>query len=507
MIHTPCLLSLLLCAATPALQSADNSESGDQDAAPGSESFSEDRSSVTEHSLRIGERDVAYVATAGTLTLKEEDGTAKASIFYVAYTRSGSETAAAARPLTFSFNGGPGSSSVWLHLGLFGPKRVAMPEGALPPAPPFRLIDNGHSLLDLTDLVFIDPVTTGYSRAVPGEDDTQYHGFEPDIESVAEFIRLYTTRNGRWGSPKFLAGESYGTTRAAGLARELQGRHGIELNGIVLVSSILNFQTARFDPGNDLPYVLFLPTYTATAWFHRRLAPELAADLRAALDAAQAFALGEYSRALLLGNRLPQADRERVAKELARYTGLSREYVLQNNLRVPISRFVKQLLRDERLTLGRLDSRFKGQDRDAAGERYEYDPSYAAIQGAYSACLNDYLRRDLGFESDLPYEILTGRVRPWSYEEFENRYLDVSEHLRAAMARNPHLKVFVANGYYDLATPYFATEHTFGHFSHDPDLVQRVSMGHYQAGHMMYIHGPSLVALERDLRAFFADCL
>lgn len=471
--------------------------------------------SATEHTVEIEGVAVRYRATAGNLLLKEEDGTPKASLFFVAYERLGEgaeddgtqDTVAkrdpARRPVTFSFNGGPGSSSVWLHLGVLGPRRVDMgPEGWSPP-PPYHLIDNAHSLLDVTDLVFIDPVTTGFSRAVPGEDDKEYHGIQEDIESVGEFIRLWTARFERWASPKFLAGESYGTTRAAGLSNYLQERHGMYLNGLILVSSILDFQTARFDVGNDLPYLLFLPTYAATAHFHQRLASDLQQlPLADFLDQVEAFALGDYAAALMQGSRLSEPERDRVAARLASFTGLSEEFVRDVHLRPQIFRFVKELRRDEGKTVGRLDSRFIGVDRDRAGERFEYDPSYAAIQGPYTALLNDYLRRELGYESDLPYEILTGRVRPWSFAEFENRYVNVAEDLRQAMARNPHLRVFVANGYYDLATPYFATEYTFDHLAYEPGFTERVEMGYYEAGHMMYIREASLVELKGDLAGF-----
>jgi len=466
--------------------------------------------SLTQHTVLINGKEIKYTATAGTFVLKEEEEgedkkaegeKPKAVVFFIAYTRD-EVNDASRRPLTFSFNGGPGSSSVWLHLGILGPRRVLMDEEGHPLPPPYHLVDNEHSLLDVTDLVFIDPVSTGYSRVVPGEKTDQFHNFKKDIESVGEFIRLYTARYKRWPSPKFLIGESYGTTRAAGLAGFLQDRHGMYLNGIMLVSAILNFQTARFNPGNDLPYILFLPTYTATAWYHGQLAADLQADLYKTLGEVEAFAEGEYNLALMKGAALPGDEQEQIAGRLARYTGLSQEYVEQTNLRINIHRFVKELLRDERRTVGRLDSRFKGIDRDAAGENFDYDPSYAAIQGPYTAALNDFVRAELEFESDLPYEILTGRVQPWGYDKHQNQYVNVAETLREAMTKNPCLKVFVANGYYDLATPYFATRYTFNHLGLEPSLQQNISMGYYEAGHMMYVHRPSLVRLKADLATF-----
>ena len=469
---------------------------------------------TTRHTITIDGKEIAYSVTCGTIVLKEEavkkgekegesDGEkARATMFFVAYTRDGVENPAA-RPLTFSFNGGPGSSSVWLHLGLLGPRKVEMGDaGSLLP-PPFGLSDNPYSLLDVTDLVFIDPVSTGYSRPVPGEKAVSFHGFKKDIEWVGEFIRLYTSRYQRWTSPKFLIGESYGTTRASGLSGYLQSRHGLYLNGIMLVSAVLDFQTLEFEAHNDLPYILFLPTYAATAWYHQQLSADLQQKpLRKLLDEVEAFALNEYSQALLLGSRLPASRRAQVARRLARYTGLSTAYIERANLRVHIFRFTKELLREQRRTVGRLDSRFQGIDRDAAGEIFEEDPSYSAIQGPYTAAFNQYVRAELGFESDLPYEILANIWQTWRYSEHENKYVDVAETLRSAMTANPFLKVYVANGYYDLATPYFATEHTFNHLDLDPSLQANVSMGYFEAGHMMYVHATSLARLKADLASF-----
>jgi carboxypeptidase C (cathepsin A) len=469
---------------------------------------------TTHHSITIDGQAIAYTVTAGTIVLKEEaekkgeeegasDGEKpRASIFFIAYTRDGVDDPAS-RPLTFSFNGGPGSSSVWLHLGVLGPRRVLLDDDGFALKPPYRLVDNEASLLDVTDLVFIDPVSTGFSRPVPGEKAKDFHGFTKDIESVGDFIRLYTSRYRRWLSPKFLAGESYGTTRAAGLSGYLQQRHGLWLNGIMLVSSILDFQTAHFNPGNDLPYILFLPTYAATAWYHRRLPADLQAQpLAEVLAQVEAFALGDYALALLQGSGLPAEQRTTIARQLVRFTGLAEDYVERCDLRIGIFRFVKELLREQRRTVGRLDTRYTGIDRDAAGENFEFDPSYAAIQGAYTACFNDYVRGDLQFESDLPYEILKGLYQTWSYKEFENQYVNVAETLRKAISMNPHLHVHVANGYYDLATPYFATAYTFNHLGLDPSLLANIAMSFYEAGHMMYVQQPSLHKLKAELAGF-----
>jgi carboxypeptidase C (cathepsin A) len=471
---------------------------------------------TTHHTVVIDGQAITYTVTAGTIVLKEEaekkgddEGASegekpKASIFFIAYTKDGVDDPAS-RPLTFSFNGGPGSSSVWLHLGVLGPRRVLLDDDGFALRPPYKLVDNEASLLDVTDLVFIDPVSTGFSRPVPGEKAKEFHGFSKDIESVGDFIRLYTSRYRRWLSPKFLVGESYGTTRAAGLSGYLQERHGLWLNGIMLVSSILDFQTADFNPGNDLPYLLFLPTYTATAWYHQRLPADLQAlPLAEVLGQVEAFVMGAYALALLQGTALPAGQRAAIAGKLARFTGLAEEYVERCDLRIDIFRFVKELLREQRRTVGRLDSRYTGIDRDATGEHFEFDPSYAAIQGAYTACFNDYARGDLQFESDLPYEILKGLYQTWSYKEFENQYVNVAETLRKAISMNPHLRVHVANGYYDLATPYFATTYTFNHLGLDPSLLDNVGMSFYEAGHMMYVHRPSLRKLKAELAGFIA---
>ena len=467
----------------------------------------------TKHSLIVDGKEIKYTVTAGTMVMKEEtpdrdkesEGEKpKAVFFFVAYTKD--EVAdRTKRPLTFSFNGGPGSSSVWLHLGLLGPRRVVMGDAGNLLPPPFGLADNEFSLLDQTDLVFIDPVSTGYSRPVEGQKAREFHGFKKDIESVGDFIRLYTTRYGRWFSPKFLAGESYGTTRSAGLSGYLQERHGLYLNGIMLISAVLDFSTLEFEPGNDLPYVLFLPTYAATACYHGKVRTRR--PLRKFLAEVERFAAGDYADALAKGASLSKQQQTLIAEKLARYTGLSQEYIEQTNLRPVIYRFCKQLLRDRRRTVGRLDSRFLGMDRDAAGEFWESDPSMDAIIGPYTAALYDYVRNELKFESDLPYEIINSQVWPWSYANHENRYVNVAETLRHAMCVNPHLKVHVANGFYDLATPYFATRYTFNRLGLEKELQSHISMSYYEAGHMMYVHLPSIKQLKQDLAGFIQSAI
>jgi carboxypeptidase C (cathepsin A) len=471
---------------------------------------------VTQHKVRVGGKEIKYTATAGTMVLKEEPADRekewegekpRAQVFFIAYTRDINEakstekgTALAKRPLTFSFNGGPGSSSVWLHLGVLGPRRVVMTdEGELPP-PPFQLTDNQYSLLDETDLVFIDPVSTGYSRAADGQKPKEWHEFRKDIASVGDFIRLYTTRYNRWLSPKFLIGESYGTTRAAGLSGYLQERHGLYLNGLMLISAVLDFTTILFNPNNELPFILFLPGYAATAWYHKKAG--VSQSLEKFLEQAEDFANGPYASALMKGGLLPAEERVRVVQEVARFTGLSADFIERTNLRIIDQHFFKELLRDSGRTVGRLDSRFLGVDRLGVTETAEYDPLLTNILGPYTAGFYELVRAELKFESDLPYEILSEKVSPWSYSAFENQYLNVAETMRKAMTYNPHLKVFVANGYYDLATPYFATEYTFNHLGLNQSLHKNVSMEYYEAGHMMYIHMPSLKKMKADLTRF-----
>ena len=466
----------------------------------------EESTSESHHTIRINGNIIEYTVTTGTIILKEEDieegEKQKASIFYIAYTKDSPEPN---RPITFSFNGGPGSSSVWMHLGLVGPKRVLMTDEGEAVGPPHQLVDNEFSLFDQTDLVFIDPVSTGYSRTVPKEKPDQFHTVKKDIQSVGDFIRVWTTRNERWSSPKFLIGESYGTTRAAGLASYLHQRHGMYLNGIMFISSILNFITAQFDEGNDLPYILFLPSYTATAWYHHKLSEDLQTDLEKAVAAAREFALNDYTLALMKGNALKGAERQRIVDRLAELTGLSKAYIEGTNLRINIHRFCKELLRDQGLTVGRLDSRYTGFDLDSVGEVHEVDPSYTAILGPYTATMYDYLRRDLKYETDLPYEVLTSLYRSWKYEEYQNHYVNTAADLRVGFQHHPGLKVIVCNGYYDLATPLLATEYTFSHISLPEAQQNNIQMKYYPAGHMMYLHLPSLKQLSEDLHAFIEE--
>jgi carboxypeptidase C (cathepsin A) len=460
---------------------------------------------ITRHNVKAGRRKLAYSVNTGMMPLKDAKGETEAEMFYMAYELDGSREPAK-RPLTFVFNGGPGSSSVWLHLGALGPKRVRMEDEGWMPAPPYQLIDNPHTWLDETDLVFIDPVGTGYSRATKPDDAKKFWNYDEDVRSVGEFIRMYLTRSRRWASPLFLAGESYGTTRAAGLAGHLVDK-GIAFNGIILISTVLNFQTLLFKSSNDLPYTVYLPVYAATAWYHNKLPDDLQnRSLRDVLDEVEAWTENQYTRALILGDRMDDETRAEIVRTLARYTGLSEAYIDQSALRINIQRFCKELLRDQKRTVGRLDSRYKGIDTLAVTEFPEFDPSLTAITPPYTSAFNDYVRRQLEYESDRVYEILSYDVNSkWEWPRGEMP--DASVPLRSALLKNPFMKVFLAMGLYDLATPYYATEYTFACMELDPELRDSVHRATYDAGHMLYLDVDSLAQLKKDVAQFIAVAL
>lgn len=455
---------------------------------------------TTDHAVDVGGRRLEYRAEAGTLPLLKSDGSPRANVFHVAYTlRDGGDPAS--RPITFCFNGGPGSSSLWLHLGGLGPRRARLnDDGSLPP-PPFELVANAETILPWTDLVFIDPVSTGFSRAAKDERAEQFFGRDADIEAMAEFIRLYTTRHARWRSPKYLCGESYGAFRAAGLAAELQQNHGLFLNGLVLVSGLIDYDTILSGPCNDLPFVLFLPGYTAIAHHHGRLAADLQADLGRAVAEARTFADGELVAALHAGAALAADRRQAVAARIARLTGLPASLVLDHDLRIDPATFREKLLEDRRLICGRCDGRVTGRDGDEAGESPRFDPSYEAALGPLTAAMNAYVREDLGFESDLPYRVSTG-VRPWPFEQ--NRYDSTARELAAALSRNPHLRVLVLAGLCDLAVPATSLRHSIDHLTIDPALRGNVAFAEYGGGHMMYLNAADRAKMRDDLRDFLA---
>ncbi|NKQ56653.1 peptidase S10 [Amycolatopsis sp. K13G38] len=464
---------------------------------------------TTQHTLTIKRRKLAYTAQTGRIVLRKEvltDGKfdgyqPKAEVFLTSYTLDDADPGQ--RPVTFAFNGGPGAASVWLHMGLLGPRRVVSGDVDAPEPPPYRLVDNPDSLLAHSDLVFIDPVATGFSRAATGEKPGDYHGFQPDLESVGEIIRLWTSRNGRWLSPKYLAGESYGTLRAAALAAHLQERHGMYLNGVMLISSVLDMGSIRFTEGNDKPFPLFVPTYAAIAHYHGRHADRPLDDV---LADAEDFASRDLPWALERGSRLSAEERTEAVRTLASLTGLEESYVDRVNLRIEHVRFFTELLRDKGLTTGRMDGRFTTWEPDGGREHMSDDASVSRIIGAYSAGFNHYVRAELGYANDLPYEILSLEVnRAWSYSDFEGRAVSAVEALSSAMRANPHLKVHVALGYYDGATPYFAAEYVLAHLTIPDELRENVETAYYPAGHMMYVHEPSRVQQGKDLGKFIAD--
>ena len=463
---------------------------------------------TTDHQLTVDGQAIKYKATAGTITLKDDQDKPRGRMFFVAYTKSAPDDSDYSdRPVTFVFNGGPGAAAIWLHLGTAGPKRVVLPNDGAPPSPPYKLEDNASSWLDLTDLVLIDPVGTGYSRPEPDK-GREFYGVRGDLDSVSDFIRIYLTKYQRWLSPKFLAGESYGTTRAAGLSEQLHDRYGIDLNGIVLMSTVLNFQTLDFGPGNDTPYPLYVPSYSAIAHFHKKLAPDL--QQRKMTDVvrdAQAWAMGDYSQALLRGTSLSPDERDMVAQQLARFSGLPLEYVKRSNLRVNPNRFEKELLAEQNKVIGRMDGRFTGHNADPLNDTPEYDPTLSGYVGVFANTFNDYVRRQLKYESELTYEFLSPRVGPWDFGPGGNGYLNVATTLRRCMVKLPQMKVMVCSGYYDLATPFAGADYTINQLPLDEPLRKNVLHRYYEGGHMFYLNHSALEQLKKDLGEFFDTAL
>ncbi len=462
--------------------------------------------SKTSHKAKINGNNIKYSVHAGDTYLKNDKGEPTASVFSISYIRDDVDNQSE-RPLLFVFNGGPGSSSVWMHMGLFGPKRVVLPSDASKVgAPPYPITNNSHSLLDVADLVFIDPVGTGYSKPLGETEGKAFWGVKEDAQALAEFVRLYITRHKRWNSPKYLAGESYGTTRAAAMVGELQeGCGSIDLNGVMLISSILDFQAGDFTEGNDLPYLTFLPTYAATAWYHDALPDKQQFDsLQSFLNEVKSFALGEYASVLLQGQLADEQAKASVVDKLHAYTGLDKSYIKQSDMRINEFFFMKELLRDRGDVVGRLDSRYLGEDAVKVSSSFEADPSSYAIDGAYTAALQHYMVSELDVTREEKYNVLSGEVfGNWNWQMGSSPrsqgFLAMTPTLSRAMRQNKDFRIFIANGYYDLATPFFATEYSMNHHGIDK---RRVTMEYYDAGHMMYIHQPSLEKLTDDLRQF-----
>ncbi|HVT56937.1 MAG TPA: hypothetical protein VHR45_00930 [Thermoanaerobaculia bacterium] len=471
--------------------------------------------SVTQHSVVIGGKTVDYSATAGTLVLRNDKDEPTAVVGYVAYIERGAEGAGkkTARPITFAYNGGPGSSSVWLHMGALGPRRIVTADAAPTPPAPYQVVDNAYSILDKTDLVMIDPVGTGLSHAAGESKDKDFWGVDPDIDSVSRFIKQFVSDHGRWNSPKYLLGESYGTTRSAGIVDYLQTRHNMAFNGVILVSVALDIESLFAWPGNERPFALIVPSYAAVAAYHHVLA-QPPAKLEPFLDEARKFALGEYSAALLKGDTLSEQERDAVAEKLHLFTGLSADFIKKARLRVREQQFAQELLREHHVTVGRLDARFTGVTFDLLAEDAEYDPQSAAISSAFTAAFLDYYQNELKFGQGKTYRIQNGEVgQSWDWKHrppgaargflasvpIANTGLDLAH----ALGYNPSLRVLVLNGTYDLATPFLATESTFDHLGLEKELRSHIQIRYYDAGHMMYVHDPSLKQWKTDIAAFY----
>jgi carboxypeptidase C (cathepsin A) len=471
------------------------------------ETTPKEESSVTDHSIKLGGQTIPYKATAATILLKNEKDEPTALLYSTAYTRSDVKDPSQ-RPLAFLYNGGPGSSSVWLHMGSVSPKRVATVNADATPPAPYKLNDNAFCLLDKADLVFVDPVGTGFSHAVGKAQDKDFWGVDQDVKSLAQFINTYVSRNNRWNSPKFLIGESYGTFRSAALSNYLQSHDGLYFNGIVLISSVLDLGTISFNPGEDMPYVFYLPSYAATAWYHKVL-KDRPDNLTAFLEEARHFAQTVYLDALVKGAKLGQAEKAEVSKQLSRYTGLSEEYLVKADLRVNLPQFMKELQRSRGLTTGRLDARFSGPTYDLIGEAADYDPQESAITGAFTAAFNTYVREELKFGQDKVYH--TGAAEAGNSWDWKHRAGDnfgfpgspnVEGDLIQAMVTNPHLQIEVENGLYDLATPFYATEFTMEHLGLPEKLQKNIHLQYYDAGHMMYLRDEDLAKLKTNIANF-----
>jgi carboxypeptidase C (cathepsin A) len=504
------LLVFAVCFALPSLvMKAQEKEAkpGEKPAEAPAQPPPKEESSVTDHSIKVGGQTIPYKATAQTILLKNDKGEPTALLYSTAYTRSDVKDPST-RPLAFLYNGGPGSSSVWLHMGSFSPKRVVTVNADMTPPAPYKLADNASCLLDKTDLVFVDPIGTGFSHAVGKAQDKDFWGVDPDVKSLAQFITTYVSRNNRWNSPKFLIGESYGTFRSAALGNYLQDHDNLYLNGIVLVSSVLDLGTLSFYPGQDDTYIYYLPSYAATAWYHKVLKnrPD---NLNSFLDEARRFAATEYAGALMKGDNLSAAEKTEMAQKVSRFTGLDSDYLVKANLRVNLPQFMQELQRSRGLTTGRLDARFSGPTFDLIAEYADYDPQETAISGAFVAAFNTYVREELKFGQDKSYQVganFEGAQWDWKHRGGDNFGFpgspNVVNDLRAAMIANPRLQIEVENGIYDLATPFFATEQTMNHLGLAENLRKNIHLQYYDAGHMMYVRDEDLAKLKANVAAF-----
>lgn len=470
-------------------------------------SVPKEEKSITHHNVTIEGKSISYTATAGALILRDEEDKPIAFFGYTAYTKDGNNDASK-RPITFSYNGGPGSSSIWLHMGVMGPKRIVVNDPYDNPPPPYKVEDNQFSILDISDVVMIDPVGTGLSKAIGKAKNKDFWGVDGDIHSVSAFIKQYITENNRWNSPKYLLGESYGTMRSAGVADYLQEHMGIALNGVVLVSTVLDLRTLTFQSGDDISYILHLPTYAAVAWYHNKI-PNKPDSLEAFVQSARDFAGGEYVNALMKGDALTKQEKATIAEKMSQLTGLSTAYLLKANLRVSEPQFTQELLRDEHLTVGRLDSRYTGINQDLLSEFSRYDPQSSAISPAYTAAFTNYYYTELKVNKKLTYKTSAHSTKGFSWNWKHNRSgfgdaatPNTAVDLADAMSKNPNLKILVLNGYYDLATPFYAVEYTFDHMGLEKKIKDNIEMKYFKAGHMMYINPESGKAFKKYVAAF-----
>ncbi len=500
-----CLCTAIFSIAQPASTSAASASATDTSANTKPEKY------ITKHSIKIDNKLINYTATAGTLILKNDKDEPIASFGYTAYTKDG-ETDADKRPIVFAYNGGPGSSSLWLHMGALGPRKVAIKDLSPATPAPYKLEDNTNSILDVADIVMIDPVGTGLSHAIGKATNKDFWGVDGDISSVSNFIKQYINEFDRWNSPKYLLGESYGTMRSAGVAKFLQERLGISVNGVILVSVVLDLRQLTFAAGDDISYILYLPTYAATSLFHNKIANK-PANLTAFIKEVTDFAEGEYTLALMKGDKLDAAEKDHIASKISAYTGLNKDYVLKANLRISEPQYTEELLRNEHLTVGRLDSRFTGINQRLTSEFSDYDPQSSAISPAYTATFLNYYYNELKVNKNKNYHVSAYDTEGFKWEWKHNHGLwgngvyppNTGVDLAEAMSKNPNLKILVLNGYYDLATPFFGTEYTMDHLGLEKNIQSNITMKYYEAGHMMYVHPESLVTFKKDVASFITN--